>query len=490
MPNPRTTSRELGPTGDNQTDNSQASCDHIKTEVTDDPNQSISNVCNDNSILYTRIQSPKSAINGNVRKRREHKDSIRKDPADTDVKLEQDTESKAGDGKEEETASHSEFEKINKWQCKICFKFYCSPNSLKYHIKFVHNGERNHPCKVCRLSFTKPSDLIRHNATQKHIRLSKDRVQAAHVHKKDHHCMLCTTAFSSRAELVRHKHSQRHKNLANGKGMNGGNLKNSVKTVSVPQRNHRCESCNSDFERLHDLKRHKKSQQHMKMKDIGHNLTLKHRNAVNGDLKNHLKTVDVCQKEHHCMLCDAAYSKKADLLRHKHYHKVKSLENGTAINAGDLKNDIKTVTDKSHCGESCNLDFSGPAHLILSQKHKSKTNGKSSGDNQKNLVETMQEYQRKKLCELCKLAFSSPRHLARHKSTQKHLSKMKIIGAVYLENCVKTERGRPKNFHCDFCNLEFRYASDFTRHKLTKNHQNRAKFQVDLGYRQVEKNKL
>ena len=77
------------------------------------------------------------------------------------------------------------------YNCNICTKPLIREANLRRHIKFVHEGVRNHKCKTCDKSFSHKSDLDVH-------------MNSVHESNKNYKCAICQKTFSQNKTLMRH----------------------------------------------------------------------------------------------------------------------------------------------------------------------------------------------------------------------------------------------------------------------------------------------
>ena len=100
---------------------------------------------------------------------------------------------------------------------------------LKKHIRYVHEGVKNHKCEKCGKAFTKPGEL-------------KIHISSVHEGVKNHKCNICGKTFSQAGNL--NKHSCVHEKVKNHKcvtcdkafGMSGS-LKRHIRTVHAEMKN-------------------------------------------------------------------------------------------------------------------------------------------------------------------------------------------------------------------------------------------------------------
>ena len=77
-----------------------------------------------------------------------------------------------------------------KVKCHICDKEIVQ-SKLKRHVRFVHEGIKNHCCKICDQKFGESGTL-------------KTHVKTVHEGIKDHHCQFCNKKFGRPGHLKSH----------------------------------------------------------------------------------------------------------------------------------------------------------------------------------------------------------------------------------------------------------------------------------------------
>ena len=114
-------------------------------------------------------------------------------------------------------------------KCKIChgefddldFHFnVVHKNELKFRMKTLHAGMKDHKCGTCGKTFGKLFNLKRH-------------IESVHEGIRDHKCQLCGTAFHQKTDLKIH-----------------------IKNVHERKRDYKCGSCGVDFVELRSLNNH------------------------------------------------------------------------------------------------------------------------------------------------------------------------------------------------------------------------------------------
>ena len=104
--------------------------------------------------------------------------------------------------------------------CDSCGKSFTLPQSLKKHIHIVHEGRKDHCCESCGKAFS-IKDLL------------KMHIQTIHEGRKDYGCTSCTKSFGTQKILTRH-----------------------INVVHKGIKNKKCSFCDKAFGTNNDLKRH------------------------------------------------------------------------------------------------------------------------------------------------------------------------------------------------------------------------------------------
>ena len=86
------------------------------------------------------------------------------------------------------------FKKLKNFQCEFCFKNYSHKETLKLHIKSVHEGFKKHKCDLCDKTFVQVSH-------------QKEHIKRVHEGVKNNKCDICDKAFITHHELKRHINS-------------------------------------------------------------------------------------------------------------------------------------------------------------------------------------------------------------------------------------------------------------------------------------------
>ena len=90
---------------------------------------------------------------------------------------------------------HTFLEAISKIETNSysCGKYFTESGSLKYHIKAIHEGQRNYKCHSCGKSFTQSGNLKKH-------------IKRVHEWQRNHECDICEKSFAQLLQLNNHVH--------------------------------------------------------------------------------------------------------------------------------------------------------------------------------------------------------------------------------------------------------------------------------------------
>ena len=75
--------------------------------------------------------------------------------------------------------------------CQICGKGYGSEKLLNIHVKVVHEKRKDYQCEFCQKSFGLKGHVQRH-------------IDTVHLKKKEHKCEYCDKAFGLKSHLYNH----------------------------------------------------------------------------------------------------------------------------------------------------------------------------------------------------------------------------------------------------------------------------------------------
>ena len=115
--------------------------------------------------------------------------------------------------------------------CGTCGKSFATSHTMRTHMEMVHEGIKNHQCKICKQKFTTKQCLVRHqdnfkgkcrakakktnNFSDKHkcdicgkcffeARNVRNHKRSVHEGIKDHHCKICDKPFATKQTLQLH----------------------------------------------------------------------------------------------------------------------------------------------------------------------------------------------------------------------------------------------------------------------------------------------
>ena len=225
----------------------------------------------------------------------------------------------------------------NKITCEYCKKVFIRYNSIRRHIRDVHEKKRDHKCYICHKTFQRHVQLTTHIELIHNLESSKNFIcencgnafqtkQSVDIHKKNFHidikkfkCDICEKIFSILGNMVAHKSS-----------VHG--LKNSQ---------FKCEKCGRLFHRKSILNKHMKI--HMKL-DLA--CTICKKNFTN---KQNLYTHFRYQHNENFQCVDCNQSFKVARNLDNHYLKVH--ENSNKVNQPSFGVENQVVPDELISGE-------------------------------------------------------------------------------------------------------------------------------------------
>ncbi|XP_014245574.1 zinc finger protein OZF-like [Cimex lectularius] len=234
----------------------------------------------------------------------------------------------------------------SKFICHICGGGLSSAYNLRIHL-MKHSGDLPHKCDTCGKSFSKPSELVRHNRVHSGLRL------ASRPGLKSYPCEVCNKPFTRPADLRRH-----------------------VLTHSGT-RPFACSVCGLAFCDTSNLKKHIATH----MKDGGHQLQAKTYHCSYctklfsrpSELKRHFAT-HTNSRPFSCDFCGLAFGDTSNLRKHITSHARSGLKNCVICSAifdtfEDLEVHIathpKTTEEQSECVrcDICGKSFSSELYL-------------------------------------------------------------------------------------------------------------------------------
>ena len=127
---------------------------------------------------------------------------------------------------------HSNEGQRDNWKCDHCGKTFTQSGHLKYHIRVVHEGQRDHKCDICGKSFTTPGKLKQH-------------IKTVHEGQKDYKCDFCGKTFSTLS-----------------------NLKTHMRAVHEGKRDYICFYCNKAYGEARNLKQHLQKEHNHNLEEI------------------------------------------------------------------------------------------------------------------------------------------------------------------------------------------------------------------------------
>ena len=190
--------------------------------------------------------------------------------------------------------------------CEFCHKVF-GRNSLKRHVKGVHEKFRPLNCEICNKGFRYKIELKRHN-------------ECTHLGMKRFKCDICNIGFTQKRNLEIHKKSV-HLGINDFKCNTcnkGFNKKELLKThndfVHLGIKKYKCDICNNDFTTKWSLKIHN-DVVHLGMKEFKCEIC-NNDFITKGSLKKHYDVVHHGIKKYKCEICNKGFSRKFTLKTH------------------------------------------------------------------------------------------------------------------------------------------------------------------------------
>ncbi|OXA48873.1 Zinc finger protein 2 [Folsomia candida] len=172
----------------------------------------------------------------------------------------------------------------NRPSCDTCHRVFFDSNTLRLHINMVHSTRERprFPCTFpsCGKTFLNKGHVVRHVQTD-HAenpiqfpctlcgkdfkrRHDLDNHIATHTTEKTHNCATCGRSFARRRDMKSHENTHLERSartvfechLCTQAFLNKRDLHPHIRVVHENQRNYPCESCDTRFSYLIDLKRH------------------------------------------------------------------------------------------------------------------------------------------------------------------------------------------------------------------------------------------
>ena len=175
-------------------------------------------------------------------------------------------------------------EGLKEYKCEVCFKEFSLSGNLWTHIRSVHEKQRDFKCDQC------PASFFQSNGLQKHIK-------SVHEGQRDFKCHFCGSLFAA-----------------------AGNLRQHIQCVHEKLREHKCDFCEKSFFSSGEKKKHIEGV-HEKRNEYKCDRCEKAFSYARA-LRRHIKAVHEGIKDHECDICGKAFSRLHHLRDHlKSIHK-------------------------------------------------------------------------------------------------------------------------------------------------------------------------
>ena len=271
----------------------------------------------------------------------------------------------------------------NVYICELCSSTFTTTTGLKYHVKISHEG-----CKVDMVICTECGKSIRKQSIKRHMR-------TVHEGIRDYKCDSCEKSYTEKITLLRHKqnvHEGKKNYTCDSCGMCftvATSLKRHVLRVHEKRKDVKCDQCNKSFFGVQDLQQH-----NLNVHD--------HTCEICGNSYGNISELKVHMECNHpgnlqnCEYCGKTFPHKRSLM--KHLYKVhegfstkkdskssKCPHCGKEFHSRNLVRHIEAVHNgqKAHKCDSCAAKFAAKGNLTAHIKavHKGIKRMRAKNDN-------------------------------------------------------------------------------------------------------------
>uniref|UniRef100_A0A3P9QJN4 C2H2-type domain-containing protein n=1 Tax=Poecilia reticulata TaxID=8081 RepID=A0A3P9QJN4_POERE len=390
---------------------------------------------------------------------------------------------------ESQDGGHHAHSKKRSLMCETCGKTFTRTSDVRRH-QLTHTGERPFHCSQCDRTFQHSWDLAKHESKHHGVAISFScqlcggsfaNLRTLTVHHKKSHlsesqlphiCSICSRSFPTDDELLEHRKSH----------------------VSI--RRYICQQCGDGFDTLLARAQHRQAHQvkrQFKCPNCEKTYTRR------SDVKRHLST-HTGERPHQCKQCNKRFSVRFMLVKHLRVHTGERPFQCAHCSKSFTLASVLARHERMHTGEKPFL-CSQCGRGFLSQGELSKHHRSHLDDRPYSCPQCEKRFKSKKTqqehiashsgarpypCTHCGKGFSKPYALTRHNLIHTgerpfpcgHCEKSFLtLSEAQLHRRIHTgERPYP----CDACELRFKSSSELARHKRSHSGQRREKPTCEL----------